>query len=142
MLLDPLRRQWVADTPEERVRQALIAKMIGDLGFPQKWMAVEKDVASLPLAKTLPDPNRRLDLICYTSVKKQIVPLLIVECKAEKLDEGAASQVFGYNAMIGAPFVCLASANEIKTMWREFGEIRAVSFLPSYEQLVEKICLL
>ncbi len=46
MIFDPIRRKSVADTPEERVRQALLSQMIGPLGFPKGLLAVEK--------KTLP----------------------------------------------------------------------------------------
>lgn len=131
MLWDPIRLLWVAATPEEEVRQKLIQKMISELGFPKGLIAVEKDLTG---------NNRRVDLICYTPVEEKLLPLLIVECKAEVIGKDAENQVFGYNSAIGAPFICLASAKEVKTLWREPGKIASVPFLPSYAQLVEKLC--
>lgn len=126
MLWDPLRKSWVEPTPEEKVRQNLISSMIHDLGFPKHAIAVEKSIG-----------DRRADLICYASVNRQIAPLLLIECKAEKIDEKAERQLLGYNSLIKAPFWCLAAAGEIKTMWHEQGRLVSVPFLPPYEQLVK-----
>jgi len=140
MLWDPIRLLWVKATPEEEVRQKLIQRMISELGFPKGLIGVEKDLASL-VEKMDVDPNRRIDLICYTPVKEKIVPLLIAECKAQGIGKDAENQVLGYNEAIGAPFICLANAKEVKTLWREPGKIASVPFLPTYAQLVEKRCL-
>lgn len=123
--------QWVAATPEEVVRQNFIQKMLA-LGFPKGLISVEKNLA----------PDRRIDLLCHTTVKEKIVPLLLVECKAIEINRAAEQQVFGYNAAIQAPFICLANQKEIKTLWKEMDKIASVPFLPSYAQLVEKLCLL
>lgn len=111
----------MADTPEERVRQALLLKMIGELGFPKGLIAVEKKVGS-----------RRFDLVCYTP---EMTPLLLVECKAGELNEVALHQAFGYNETIQAPFLCLANGLEIKTFWQEGKENKVVPFLPAFAEL-------
>ena len=116
-----VRGRLVANTPEEAVRQSLIRRMIVDLGFPKGLIAVEKQIGS-----------RRFDLVCYT---QGMLPLLLVECKAEKFGDAAASQAFGYNATVKAPFVCLASLKEIKLLWQEQGKIVSVPFLPTYAEL-------
>lgn len=113
----------MAATPEESVRQGLIQKMIGELGFPKGLISVEKKIG-----------NRRFDLVCYT---KSTSPLLLVECKAGELNEAAENQALGYNATVKAPFICLASPTAIKTLWQERGRIVSVPFLPTYDELYE-----
>ena len=46
-LYDPIREMWVAATPEEEVRQRLIALMIHSLGFPRGLLAVERSLDHL-----------------------------------------------------------------------------------------------
>lgn len=115
-----IRKKWVANTPEEGVRQRLIQQMIG-LGYPKGLIAVEKKIG-----------ERRFDLVCFT---KEMTPLLLVECKAETLTEAAMRQALGYNAMVKAPFICLASVTEIKTFWQEEGKIGSVPYLPSFNEI-------
>ena len=117
-----VRKRLVANTPEEAVRQSLIRRMIVDLGYPKGLIAVEKQIES-----------RRFDLVCYTQAMS---PLLLVECKAEKFGDAAEAQAFGYNATIKAPFICLASLNEVKLLWHEkSGKIASVPFLPTFAEL-------
>lgn len=127
MLWDPIRKQWVAKTPEEEVRQKLIKKMIEELGYPKGLISVEKGLG-----------GRRFDLVCYAP--KTLKPLLLVECKAGKLGHEAENQVLGYNYKIGAPFVCLVNGQEIKTVWREKDKVMTVPFLPPFSQLVAALC--
>src|SRR3989344_3720493 len=105
MLWDPIRCLWVEATAEEKVRQKWIQKMIGALGFPKNLLAVEKDLASLPHRQILREsnPNRRLDLLCFTPGKTGLVPLLLIECKAGQILDSAERQVLGYNDTVGAP---------------------------------------
>ena len=85
------------------------------------------------------DPRRRIDLLCYTPGKNGLIPLLLVECKAEKIDESASAQALGYNGFVGAPFVCLVNGSRAKTIWMEQGRMASVDFLPPYAQLLGKL---
>ncbi len=116
-----IRNRQVANTPEERVRQALLQKMVGEWGFPRGLLSIEKGIGP-----------RRYDLVCYSA---SMVPLLLVECKAGTIDEAAVRQAFGYNATVQAPFICLAGLTEIKTFWQEQGKVASVPFLPIYQEL-------
>ena len=109
-------------TPEEEVRQTLIAEMIGPLGYPRGLLSVEKQVRK----------ERRADLVCYTP---QMEPLLLVECKAVCITDQAIQQAFGYNETIQAPFICLVSQKEKKTFWKEVDRFGSVPFLPTYREL-------
>lgn len=126
---DPIRSRYVLATPEEKVRQKLIQKMIGELGFPKGLIAVEKDL----------ETGRRFDLVCYAHAQEGIRPLLLVECKALHLGEQTFRQAEGYNHWVGAPFLCYASDTEIKTFWYEKNKIAFVSFLPKFSDLVSKL---
>lgn len=104
--------------------------MVDELGFPKGLISVERGVGS-----------RRTDIVCYT---QEMVPLLLVECKAGELNAAAVSQVLGYNDTIKAPFVCLVNSTEIKILWQEQGRVASVPFLPTYNELyarAEKIFL-
>lgn len=130
-----VRQIELAASPEEIVRQKLLADMTGPLGYPRGHLAVEKNLFSFGL-------QRRVDLVCFYSERSTGVlkPLLLIECKAGSLAEEAENQLFGYNAQIGAPFLCLTNGAERKTIWQELGALRSVPFLPSYAQLIEKLC--
>ena len=119
----------MAATPEECIRQKLLYQMVSELGFPKSLIAVEKEVPSL---------KRRFYLLCYAPVNGDLVPLLIGECKARFLNEAAERQLLGYNRSIGAPFLCLAAEEGVKTFWQGADGIAFVPFLPAYKELLQK----
>lgn len=141
-LWDPIRSIWVEETPEERVRQSLLKRMVVDLGFPQSLLSVEREIASFPhlSGRVLSSPERRVDLFAYAHVKGQLHPLLLIECKAQKIDRLAMSQAFGYNSLLSAPFLGFASENEVTMVWQEREGLCFVPFLPRYQELVERLC--
>jgi hypothetical protein len=132
-----IRREWVAASPEELVRQRLLHSMIHELGFPSSLIVVEKAIQQLPhLAATNPKniPDRRIDIMCYAS---GVQPLLVVECKAVALTWRVISQVLGYNQVIRSPFVSIANETEVRTGWFDQNQQRWVfiEHLPSYQEL-------
>jgi hypothetical protein len=130
-LYDPIRRRSLAATPEEIIRQSLLQKMIRDLGFPRGLIAVEKELGAY---------RRRFDIVCYASAihpDHALHPLLVIECKALECSEAAREQAFGYNATLGAPFICIAGKTEIHTLWLNADKIMSVPFLPPYSELLE-----
>ena len=127
-----VRKIEVADQPEERVRQDLLQKMVGSLGFPLSLIAVEKGLSHISELPNVPDC--RVDILVFT---KEFEPLLIIECKAVPLLDGALQQVMGYNHYLGAPFFAVANDSHVEMGWwdRE-DQLKTVSFLPSYQQLL------
>ncbi len=117
-----IRKRAIADTPEERVRQVLLQKMVAELGFPKGLLSVERAIPH----------QRRTDIICYT---QEMIPLLLIECKAGPIGEAAIRQVLGYNETMGAPFVALSNGKETMTLWFEGAKRTSVPFLPTYEEL-------
>jgi len=130
MKLDCLiRKQPLVATPEERVRQAFIAYLLHVKGYPLRSIAIEYPLKDLPHLKNSDVPvDRRIDLLIFDPTGTK--PLLLVECKAEKLFSEHESQVFGYNSFVKAPFVVLVGVEEI----RLFGP-KIYKELPRYEEL-------
>ena len=145
-LFDPIRKKWVETTPEESIRQALLLKMIGELGFPSAFLAVERELALLPsLQLTEKDhiPKRRADIIAFAKnihPDHALFPLLMVECKSVALTPKFAQQVVGYNSVVKAPFLALANGDEILTghFDEKQGHYHFEAGLPSYERLLER----
>jgi hypothetical protein len=114
---------------EEQVRQALLGQMLGPLAFPKGLVSVEQGIAA----------RRRADIVVYVKQGDTLKPLLLIECKKDRIDEAAYAQAMGYNTHLKAFFWGLAHAGGIRTFWKENGAIQSVGFLPPYAQLVKRI---
>lgn len=144
-LYDPLRKAWVAATPEEEVRQQFLQRML-QAGFPPGLIVVEAELATLPhlLGKT-GLPARRIDILCYGATIHPVYPLyplLTVECKATPLRPSAFRQVLGYNYHIAAPFIALTNQGEchIGFLDKESRQYQFEKGLPSYTELISRVC--
>jgi predicted type IV restriction endonuclease len=93
LVLDPVRRRYVALTPEEGVRQVLLADLIA-LGYPVGLLAVEKGLA-------FGGKVWRADAVAYGRGGRA---LLLAECKAPGVAVGQDTfdQLARYNAVLGA----------------------------------------
>lgn len=141
-----VRKIAVAALPEELVRQELLFQMINKWGYPLALLAVEKELSSLPHLTLHPArlPNRRADILCFGKgihSDYDLYPLLLIECKAVSLTDKVQAQVTGYNHFVGAPFICLANQQEIKTGWLDplKNQYQFVPFLPKYTDLMQAI---
>lgn len=118
------------------MRQLLLKKMVLELGYPKEFMAVEKELGTLPHLTFFPElPERRIDILCFQG--KNMEPLLLVECKAEPLSSTTFDQVLGYNLYVSSPFVAIVNQKEVK-FWNALQK-EWVSFFPSYAQLMELV---
>lgn len=140
---DPVRRQFVAATPEEVIRQKWLKSMVEERGFPLPLLAVEKELRGLPHlqgeAKTL--PRRRIDIVAFAKGIHPLFPLfplLLIECKAVDLNPRFARQVIGYNGVIGARFIALANQEEflLGSFDEESGMFKFKEGLPTYQSLL------
>lgn len=114
-LYDFIRKKWVDATPEEIIRQQILRQMVDSFGYPASLIAVEKELsqlASLWQAPAASLPKRRVDIIVFA---KNLMPLLMIECKAVNLTPQFAEQVIGYNAFVKAPWLALANGKEVLT---------------------------
>jgi hypothetical protein len=146
-LYDVVRKKWVKQTPEERIRQGWVQKMILELGFPLALLTVEKELATLPHLSHLPPseiPKRRVDILVFAKnihPAYSLYPLLMIECKALSLNSKNAAQVIGYNNVVQAPFVGIA--NDQRIMIGRYDPLeKHFSFqegLPSYSDLLKAV---
>lgn len=128
-IYDPIRKKQVAKTPEEQIRQWVLRHMIDTLSFPKGLIAVE----------ALLESGRRADIVCYYKKNDALFPLLVVECKAQVLEEEAYLQGAGYQTTLLAPFLCLAHPKGMRTFWKEKEIVRSMAFLPPYLQLISAL---
>lgn len=105
---DPVRRKWVALTPEEWVRQHFMTYLTGCLGFP--FFRISNEV-SLKF-NTM---SRRVDTVVYAD---DLAPLLIVEYKAPHiaLDNAVLGQVARYNLVLGAKAMMITNGKDVFTV--------------------------
>lgn len=134
----PVRNEYIQTTPEEVVRQSLLALMLQELGYPGSLMVVERKISQLPhlaYAK-VPIPNRRIDILCYSHDVSN--PLILIECKARSFSLKEQRQLFGYNYHIGASFLALVAHDKIQffCMKNSIQHIEIQEF-PSFDTLKE-----
>lgn len=130
LVLDPVRRRYVALTPEEGVRQTLLADLIA-LGYPVGLLAVEKGLA-------FGGKTWRADAVAYGRGGRA---LLLAECKAPGVAVGQDTfdQLARYNAVLGARvlvvdngrvrYCCVRDGTASETGWT------FVDALPPYSTL-------
>jgi hypothetical protein len=103
-VFDPVRRKYVALTPEEYVRQQMILYLVKEKGFPLGLLKVET-------ALSLNGMTKRTDIMVYSRTGN---PVMIVECKAEsvQLTQAAFDQLARYNLKFNVPY--LVATNGIR----------------------------
>ena len=101
--LDPIRKKLIYVTPEETIRQKVISFLIKDLKVPKRMLTVEEPLSDYGI-KT----RDRADIIISAeSEEHQLIPIAVVECKAENvaLDERGFSQAYRYSDALGCQYV-------------------------------------
>ena len=100
-IFDPVRRQYVALTPEEWVRQHVIRYLLDEKGVPSGLLSVESTIS---LYKT----KKRYDLAAFN---RKGEPLLVVECKSPdlKLNPSIIDQAIRYNLALQASYLFITN---------------------------------
>ncbi len=132
MLYDPLRRKYVALTPEEWVRQHFVNYLTGFLGYPPGLIRIE---ASFRLHSML----RRADILIHDRAGE---PVMIVECKAQqvKISQEVFDQIINYNFNYGVRYLVVTNgtdhfAGKINTEARTF---KLLDHIPDYETITSR----
>ena len=104
-VLDPVRRRWVALTPEEEVRQQTICMLHDRYGYPLELMQVEGAI-------TVNGQSRRCDIVTYGRNGR---PWMIVECKRPDvpLTQKVCDQACRYNTVLQVPYLLLTNGRQL-----------------------------
>ena len=128
-IFDPVRRKYVALTPEEWVRQHFVHYLITHLKVPMSHIAVEKSLRVNNLAK-------RADIVIF---KGGLKPILAVECKAPsvEINEEVFYQVLRYNMALRVDYLVLTNGLRHIYCKVNYEEQKAIFIedLPFYDQL-------
>jgi hypothetical protein len=100
-LFDPIRKKWVARTPEEWVRQQFLQLLTKGHNYPSALVAVEKAIKLGGLTK-------RFDILVYDQFHS---PWMMVECKSSEvtLNETVLEQLLRYNISVPVPYLLITN---------------------------------
>lgn len=101
VIFDPVRRKFVALTPEEWVRQHFVNYLISDKGYPKELLANE-----VPLK--LNGTSKRCDTVAYN---RFLTPLMIVEYKAPHIEitSSVFDQIVRYNMVLHVHYLAVSN---------------------------------
>lgn len=104
MIFDPLRRKYVALTPEEWVRQHFTNYLITEKEFP-------KDLLANEITINLHNTSKRCDTIVYN---RFLAPIMIIEYKAPSVavKEAVFDQIARYNFSLRVPYLVVSNGLE------------------------------
>lgn len=100
-IFDPIRKKYLVLTPEEWVRQHVIAFLVHHKKYPQGLLAIEKSI-------TFNNMTRRPDVSVFD---KNAQALLIVECKAAhvNISQQVFDQIVRYNSVLHAKYLMVTN---------------------------------
>ena len=127
-LFDPVRRRWVASTPEEEVRQHTIALLHSHYGYPFELMQVEGTIQLGSLV-------RRCDIVVFSPTGN---PYIVVECKRPSLPitQRVVDQACRYNTALHVPLLLLTNGTHQLVVQVDFvrSTLQPLPDLPHYSQ--------
>ncbi len=100
-IFDRHRKKFLSLTPEEWVRQNMLAYLIYDKNFPAPLISVESKI-------DLNLNTNRYDALVYNNQGK---PIMLIECKSPsvKINQSAFDQANAYNTQIKAPYILITN---------------------------------
>jgi hypothetical protein len=128
-IFDPLRRKYIALTPEEWVRQHFINYLINYKNYPASLMANEAGIKLNSL-------TRRCDTVVYNN---QLEPLMIIEYKESKVQitQNVFDQVVRYNTVLKVPYIVVSNgiSHYCCRMNNEDQSFEYLTDIPEYQSL-------
>lgn len=130
LVFDPLRRRFVALTPEEEVRQKLLYLLVEHLKVPAGRLAVEYSVKVNGL-------DKRADAVVFDGEGH---PLMIVECKAPSvtLTQTVLEQALRYHSVLQPKFLLLSNGVNAYCYKADDTGLHALDHLPNYSEMGEE----
>ncbi len=127
-IFDPVRKKFVALTPEEWVRQHVIAFLNSAKGYPLSLLKVEKQFTLNRLVK-------RADIVACNKSGK---PVLIVECKSYDvpISQDTFDQAVRYNLVLQVNYLLITNGMNTYCCSLVNGEYTALNDVPDYNSLL------
>lgn len=127
-IFDPVRKKLVALTPEEWVRQHVIAYLHKERGYPLGLLMVEKEFTYNKLSK-------RADIVACSNTGS---PMLMVECKSYDvaITQEVFDQVVRYNLVMQVKILLVTNGINIFCCSLEDGNYKALNEIPAYKDLL------
>lgn len=128
-VFDPLRRRFVALTPEEWVRQHFVNYLVHHLHYPAGLMANEVELS-------VGDKHLRCDTLLYN---KDMQPQMIIEYKAPHiaLTQKVFDQITAYDLLLHVDYLVVSNGMEHLCCQMDYDNRRYVFLpnIPDYNQL-------
>lgn len=132
-VFDPVRKKYVALTPEEEVRQKTLYHLVEQLGVPAGLIAVEHTIA-------LNELRKRCDIVVFSKAGR---PIMIVECKAAhiQIQQKTLEQASRYNFTLKVDYLLLTNGQEYYCCRIDLTKNALVFLneLPDYDQMTNEI---
>ena len=127
-IFDPVRKMYVALTPEEWVRQHFLNFLVEHRGCPMSLLKVERGMKMNGLAM-------RTDIVVHSSQGR---PIAIVECKAPEvnIDQSTLDQTFRYDRVLKVDYILLTNGMDHYCYRIENDALVAMNKIPRYEEMV------
>ena len=122
VVFDPLRKQYVALTPEEQVRQKMLHYLVETRKVAAGLIAVEYSIKVNNLPK-------RADIVVFNNLGE---PQMIVECKAESvpITEKVLDQAIRYYSGLKVKYLTLTNGKMMFCYKVEEGKLEALAEFP------------
>ncbi|MFP4288767.1 MAG: type I restriction enzyme HsdR N-terminal domain-containing protein [Bacteroidales bacterium] len=130
-IFDPFRKQYVALTPEEWVRQQFLSWLCNAFGYPKGLIAVETPLRYNELKK-------RADAVIYN---RQLRPVMIIEVKSTQVNitQETFEQAVRYNFAFKTPYIILTNGITHYCCFinHEQKKVEYLSDIPPYPQIID-----
>ena len=127
MVFDPLRRRYVALTPEEEVRQKTLYLLVEHLGVPAGRVAVEYSLK-------VNGQDKRADAVVFGAEGR---PLMVVECKAATvaLTDAVLDQAVRYHSALQPRYLLLTNGKAVYCYHAQGQALIPMDHLPVYAEM-------
>ena len=136
--LDPIRQKLIYITPEETVRQKIVAYLIDTLLVPKDTIVIEQHLSHYGVAT-----KKRADIVIHeVDSQNNLRPVCVIECKAEDvyLDDNTVKQALTYCDLIAADYAMIT--NGIDRICYKYDEKTDeyinIEEIPTYSSMVRR----
>ncbi len=148
-IYSPLRKMYLVEQPEERVRQEYLCTLVNEYGYPLEQMAEELELTGRGSA------HARADFVIWRTAQDKADkkrPLIVIECKSDNvtISEKDYQQGENYARFVDAPFFVTHNNRETR-YWRVLkdkmpGYVEEITDIPhasdndkQIKELIEKL---